>query len=414
MTLNHLSDGALVTALHGLCLDAQRLDARFIIHLVEVEDRRLHLRAACSSLFDFCVRRLHLSEGAAFRRINAARLVRRFPSLLGHIERGAVNLSTLVLLRDHFMESTVDELVAATSKKTKLEVAELLARRAPRPDVPSKIRKLPVPAASFGAACIGPVHAPSPTPRPATRIEPLSESRYKVQLTVSAGLRAKLERAKDLTSHRNPNGDLAVVMEQALDALLEKLEKERLARSSRPRRPLARPSKRGHITAAVRREVFARDGEQCTYVDAEGCRCPSRAFLELDHVEPRALGGSHGPENLRVTCRAHNHLHAEDIFGREHVARMTHVRQRKSESHGRHPDEHEDARAVELSRDLRPRAAPSALDAATHGLVRLGFGKRAARDAVGVVSARYVEAATPPLPEVLREALALLTSDAGR
>jgi len=379
MTLNRLSDDELMASLHDLCLDARRLDARVVAHLVEVEERRLHLKAACSSLFEFCVRRLGMSEGAAFRRINAARLARRFPSLVGHIESGAVHLSTLVLLRDHLAESNVDELVAATAGKTKREVEELVARRAPRPDVPSKIRKLP--AAPAGSLF---VVAPSPSsaPRPAARIEPLSESRYKVQLTVSRELREKLERAKDLMRHRNPSGDVAVVVEQAVDALLEKLGKERLGKTSRSRRA-ARATKRGRITAAVRREVFARDGEQCSYVDEQGRRCSARAFLELDHIESRALGGPDDAANLRVACRAHNRLHAEQVFGRKCVERGIHFRQRKSE-----------------------------LDAATRGLVRLGFREQEAVRAIGVISRRQGQ--VPPIQDVLREALALLTTERAR
>src|SRR5687768_11577974 len=101
MTLSDLSDSELVSRLHAICGDGHRWTARLVVHLIEVEERRLHLRAACSSMFDFCLRRLCMSEGAAFRRINAARLVKRFPQLLGQIESGALHLSTLVLLRDH-------------------------------------------------------------------------------------------------------------------------------------------------------------------------------------------------------------------------------------------------------------------------------------------------------------------------
>ena len=204
-------------------------------------------------------------------------------------------------------------------------------------------------------------------------------SRYKVQLTVSTQLREKLERAKDLMRHRNPSGDLAVVVEQALDALVEKLEKERLGKTSRPRRTV-RATKKGRVTAAVRREVLARDGEQCTYVDEEGRRCSSRAFLELDHIEPRALGGPDDAANLRVTCRAHNQLHAETLLGRKCVERGIHFRQRKS-----------------------------ALDAATRGLVRMGFREPDARRAIQVAAGRPAEARS--IADVLREAIAVLTGD---
>jgi hypothetical protein len=159
--------------------------------------------------------------------------------------------------------------------------------------------------------------------------------------------------------HRNPAGDLAVVVERALDALLAQLEKERLGKTARPRstaqprasappsatlqpsgtpQPYAtaqlqstpRATRAGHVPRAVRRAVFERDGEQCTFTDATGARCPSRTLLELDHDDSRALGGSDDASNLRVRCRAHNALHAEEVFGRAHVASRVHLRQRKS------------------------------------------------------------------------------------
>jgi hypothetical protein len=145
---------------------------------------------------------------------------------------------------------------------------------------------------------------------------------------VSAELRDKLQRAQDLMRHRNPTGDMAVVFERALDALLEDLEKERLGKTRRPR-PTTRPTKPGHVSRATRRAVFEGDGEQCTFVDAQQHRCPARTFLELDHEQSRALNGSDDAANLRVRCRAHNQLHAEQVFGREHVAQQR-FRQRKS------------------------------------------------------------------------------------
>mgnify|MGYP000861098556 CR=1 FL=1 len=61
--------------------------ARLLAHLGEVKERRLDLESACSSLYDFCVRRLRMSEDEAYRRVTAARLGRRFPLALDMIER---------------------------------------------------------------------------------------------------------------------------------------------------------------------------------------------------------------------------------------------------------------------------------------------------------------------------------------
>ena len=89
--------------------------------------------------------------------------------------------------------------------------------------MPSRIRKLP----TSTTQTPGVVRAPA-------RIEPLSRARYQVQLTASAALRDKIARATDLMRHRNPSGDLAVVIERAVDALLEKLESETRGKTARP------------------------------------------------------------------------------------------------------------------------------------------------------------------------------------
>jgi hypothetical protein len=64
--------------------------ARLIVLLSEIDSRRLYLGEGYSSLFTFCTQRLHLSEHAAYGRIEAARAARRFPVILElHHPRGA-------------------------------------------------------------------------------------------------------------------------------------------------------------------------------------------------------------------------------------------------------------------------------------------------------------------------------------
>src|SRR5579864_3587010 len=186
MHLTDLSDDELLARIESICLESHRITARLLVHLIEVEDRRLELRQAYSSLWDFCRRKLRMSDHAAYRRIAAARLVRKFPRLLGFVERGDVHLSTLLLLRDHLTEANLDALLAETAGKTKLEVQELLARRAPRPDVPDCVRELP-PVADVAATPALPVPEQVPA-----RIEPLAEERYEVRFTASREVRDKL------------------------------------------------------------------------------------------------------------------------------------------------------------------------------------------------------------------------------
>jgi hypothetical protein len=331
MRLSEMSNEQVVESLSALVGEGNRIVAKVVAYLVEVEERRIHLELACSSMFDFCVRKLGFSDGEAFRRITAARLARRFPRILDAIATGRVHLSTLVLLRDHFSEDNVDDLLERVAGRRKREVEELVARLAPKPDVASSIRKLPerIVLAVQSTQPAQPMETPARKPQ----VQALSEARYRVQLTASAQLRDKLEHARRLMSHRHPTGDFAVVVEEALDLLIEKLEKTKLGKTERPRtsRSLsaASPKDPARVTASVRREVVSRDGFQCAFIGANGERCPSREQLEFDHRTPRALGGSGQAENVRLLCRAHNGLAAEQVFGRDYVAERIDLRRKK-------------------------------------------------------------------------------------
>jgi len=93
---------------------------------------------------------------------------------------------------------------------------------------------------------------------------------------------------------------------------------ERRRERNAPTQPESQPST--YIPRAVRREVMARDGYQCTFVGPEGNRCPARARLQLDHFPvPSSCGGPATSDNLRVRCAAHNLLAAEQFFGRDRV-----------------------------------------------------------------------------------------------
>jgi hypothetical protein len=350
MNLAYLSNEELLAGVHTLANQGRALLARLLAYLAEVEERRLDLQSACSSLFDFCVRRLGMSEDEAYRRVAAARLVRRFPVALGMIERGAIHLTGLLMLREHLNAESGEDLLRASAGKSKSELQHLLAERFPRPDVPSRLLALnpalAPPPDGMGKEGTG---SQSTAVRDHSRIEPLAPARYRVEFTASASLREKLRHAVDLMRHANPSGDLSVLVERALDLLLAKLEQRRLAKLTRAPRPGRSGTRRGYVPLAVRREVFARDGERCTFLDEAGRRCESRAWLELDHRIPRADGGPDDASNLTVRCRAHNRLSAERQFGREHMDRCAGKRRIVERTVDEHEDPGSEAAAREAS-----------------------------------------------------------------
>ncbi len=328
--LSKLSDVALLEQFEHIVASYHRSTAALLAHLAEVDARRLYAERSHSSMFGYCTSELCMTRDEAYNRITAARTLRDYPELRDYVASGKLHLTAIKRLIPHLTRDNARSLFEAASGKTKEQVELMLAERFPKPDVPTSLRRLPQPAASQRQSPVLPVSQPAPPPRSAAKpkLEPLSPKRYKLQLTASQALVEKLKTAQHLLKHQLPAGDIDVVLERALDELIDKLKKKRFAAgSTKPRasklqrkRPATERSR--HVSAADKREVLERDGSRCTFVDGRGRRCEERGGLELAHVEPHAQGGAAVASNLRLRCRAHNRLDADRDFGRSNISRV--------------------------------------------------------------------------------------------
>jgi len=159
---------------------------------------------------------------------------------------------------------------------------------------------------------------------------PLAEESFKVQFTASRALHDKLREAQGLLRHSVPGGELADIVERAVDLLLADVKKKRFGIGCTPRAkkeataecevpstPQPKVTSSRHVPMDIRRAVHARDEGRCTYVDDSGRRCEETAGLELDHVDGFARTHVHSVEGLRLRCRPHNQHAAEQMYGRE-------------------------------------------------------------------------------------------------
>src|SRR5438067_3295213 len=237
--LASLGNEELLAATRQILRRACVVEADLLVHLAEIEERNLHLEMACSSMFTFCVTRLGFSEDAAYNRTTVAHAGKQFPAIIEALRSGEVHLSGLRLLVRHLTAENHRDILARAAGKSKREIEELAARLAPKPPVPSGMRKLPSRASSETTQlALSSAHASArAVERP---IAPLSEETYKVQFTASRALRDKLRQAQDLLRHRLPSGDLARIVDLAVDLLIEKVKKERFAVGRTPRPPCMR------------------------------------------------------------------------------------------------------------------------------------------------------------------------------
>ena len=334
-----LADFALLDVAKRLATDERQATAILLRALMEIDRRRLYLGEGCASMFVYCTRVLHLSEGGAYNRIEAARAARTYPLILELFEQSAITLTAIRLLAPHLTAENHRAVLASARHASKREVEALVVALQPIPDVPVIVRKLRATSRATGApplahgdlelsstsaletvadaAVASQRVMPPQVPVTPARIAPLSPERYRMQFTVSRETHDKFRRAQALLRHALPSGDAAEIFDRAITLLVEKLERRRFAETSRPRvstSGAADTSRTRHVPAAVRRRVWRRDAGRCAFVGREG-RCRETAFLEFHHVEPYATGGEATVANIQLRCHAHNAYEARLLFG---------------------------------------------------------------------------------------------------
>ncbi len=267
-----------------------------------------------ATLFDYLMRELRVSRGAAHYRKVAARVIARFPEVTEPLRDGRLCLSSIIslarVITDANKEQVIPRFFHCSSEEAKAVAAEIApALVVPRRTVvttPAKPAWVSVPVTS----ATSPVHTDElgglgelrvcRLETPGVVVEPLTATQSRIHLTVSRRLLGKLRKARDGQSHVQPGATDEQVIEAALDLLLAQQEGRRAA-----------------VPPKVKREVMKRDGARCTWPLAGGGTCGSTIRLQVDHVVPRAKGGASTVENCRILCQAHNLEAAREAYGDE-------------------------------------------------------------------------------------------------
>ena len=246
--VSRLSDDAVICELKESIAQDCPHTARQVELIGEIERRRLFAPAGYPSMYKYCVGELHLSEDAAYKRIQVARVARRYPAVLAALAEGRVHLTGLNLLAPYLKglePAIVDELLAAATHKTKKDIEQLLAERFPKPDLPAHVHPIP-PAPQQGPTAeptveslaqpqvvansqseLAPAqvgdpgitsHIESPRSAEYARVVPLAPQRFGIQFTLDQAGHDLLRQVQDLLGHEVPRGDLAEAIVRALKA----------------------------------------------------------------------------------------------------------------------------------------------------------------------------------------------------
>ena len=295
-----LSDAELLRRVVLLAGREREATVELVGHLAELDARKLHIAEGYGSLFTYCTGALRLAEHAAYNRMEAARLSRRFPAILDLLADGSLEPQHGTVART---ASAAGQLRNARGPGPGAEQARgrsagcasssaarrggvgapascasandpradhLLTRWRPPPAYRSRreVRSQRKPGLGRGSRlarrlllrdCVprrsGPGHRPA--------IRSLAPERYRVQFTIGADTHEKLRRAQDLLRREIPDGDPGALFDRALTLLLEDVARKKLAAAGKAAPPpegceLALATSR----RAVKRAVWLRDGGQ--------------------------------------------------------------------------------------------------------------------------------------------------------
>ena len=251
-------------------------------HIKEVSRRELHLARGYGSLKDYLIKRFGYSERAAYRRIDAAKLLMQVPALAENIKDGSMDitkicdLSLAVKEKERISGEKVSalvktELVARIAGKTSMEsqkeIAQVLDIQVKEHDH-KKVQK---------------------------------DESVRLEFTVSKEVYEKLMKCQDLAAHKIQQENMGFSLASVIEVLTDKYLSEKTELKTKPSEKTNQT-----LTPKTKIEILKRD-QCCQFKDPKtGKICGSTFALQTDHRTSQWAGGDHSKNNLQILCAQHN------------------------------------------------------------------------------------------------------------
>ena len=277
-----------------LCRQHRMLEWQIIEILQKIERMKIYKKLEVTSLFQYALRFLGLSEPTAYMFISVARRSAAIPALQSAVKGQRLTLSKATRIVSAITNENSAELIAFAEKNSIRAIDYEIARRNPRT-----------------------------TPRESAK--PISADQIELKFSISKKTLEKLKRAQSILAQKQGQyPDMSHALEALLDEYLKRqdpvekarriVKKQTLCKTEK--QPVREPVKaqaaksgvRTPLTAKQRHQVFARDEGRCTYRDQNGKRCENDRWLHIHHIRPVRAGGTNSPDNLATLCSVHHDL----------------------------------------------------------------------------------------------------------
>ncbi|RYZ83833.1 MAG: HNH endonuclease, partial [Proteobacteria bacterium] len=316
------------------------------IKMPHFDETKAYAELGFASLFDYLVRGQRYSEGAAQRRISAARIAKHHPGIEQKIADGSLNLTQLSKMavaakhdrKVHGVKKSIEEtaqIIEALENLNGSDTDLVIAQNYSLP--PSRDEGVVIGKDDY---CLTIRLSREQWNKFEEVQSALSHKLFDASYTEilealcdhflssrsSAKKRTKSEQAdleKSSTKQSlmpdavKPHGDDPVHFPEeasaaAGDAGMSRDSELKTELTDATAAAAVNERRRQHVPVPLQRLVFGRAGNRCEYVsDETGNRCGASYQLQIDHLVPVACGGLNQLENLRILCRTHNLLEAQ-------------------------------------------------------------------------------------------------------
>ena len=117
--LAQLSIDDLDSSAAKIALVEKQYVAQLIAHIAVIGGKKADLRCGYKNLYEYCIRRLGLSEGSVPLRVQVANVCREFPQILEALSDGRIRLSVAGRLAPHLSKENVGKLLSDCAGMTK-------------------------------------------------------------------------------------------------------------------------------------------------------------------------------------------------------------------------------------------------------------------------------------------------------
>jgi 5-methylcytosine-specific restriction endonuclease McrA len=277
--------------------------------LGQIDEQKVYLQLGYSSLFQYSVSALGLSEQKAYALMKVSRKSKEIPELKANIQNGSLSVSKAI---------RIVSVIKPGNQKVWIEKAKTL----PKVELEKEIASL---------------HPEVVTKETVRRLD---ENRSRISLSLPDELLQEFKRAQTLESMRNKKSlNLEETLQFVLADYLERRDPVRKAkricdkallqetseasvnlfREIVPTKSVSQlPQHRRPLPAFVKHQVFQRDQGKCQFKSSEGLVCHSREFVQIHHVVSVSKGGTNHLSNLQTLCSRHHAYHHQQQDQRDH------------------------------------------------------------------------------------------------